>query len=153
MSSAVPGHPKSSVAVLESGAAWETRAHGIIFSFKMSAQRAARRLVGGTGVALPVDNAVVITMPIDADIRVPGVRSSRLGRWAGFAEALAEKAPGRVSTVHPGTCGGWSGCDDATMAPRRALRRLSRFAIEWLVAAWELVGLCWSDGAREDGGR
>ena len=55
-----PGRPKTFVAVLGPGAARESRAHGDVFSFEMSARGSpsTRRLVGEAGVALPVDGAV-----------------------------------------------------------------------------------------------
>ena len=79
-----PGRPKTFVAVLGPGSKQEARAHGGVFSFEMSAQRAAQHVTGGAGAALPGDIAAVITIPIDDDIRVLGVRFSRLGGWTGF---------------------------------------------------------------------
>ena len=89
-----PGHPRTFVATLGPRAKSEAATCGEVFTFEMSALRAARRVDGHDVTEVAAYDAVISTISIHEGIRVLGVRFHRWGRWSKFVESLAKNAAG-----------------------------------------------------------
>ena len=130
------GHPDTFVAALGPRSKGGAAAYGGVFTFEISALKAARR-TGGHDLSLAaVDDAATITIPIHDGIRVLGVRFHRWGRWSEFAESLAKNAAGQVAAAY--------GVVEVLGVVRWKHLAIfydaySRSIVEWSVAAWGLV--------------
>ena len=97
---ALPGAPKTFAADLGPRSKGGAAACGGVFTFEMSALRAARRADGHVVSEEAVDDVITITILIHESIRVLGVRFHRHGRWSEFVESLAKKAAKQVAAAH-----------------------------------------------------
>ena len=103
-----PGQPKIFVAALGPRSKGGVAACGGVFTFEMSALRAARRAGGHAVSEDAVDDVATITIPIQDGIRVLGMRFHRQGWWTEFVESLAKMAGGGrwlLRMVSPGGSG------------------------------------------------
>ena len=131
-----PGHPKTFVGALGPRSKRGAAACGGVFTFGMSALRAARRADGHDVLEEPVGDVVNVTIPIHDSIRVLGVRFHRKGRWSEFVEALAKKKARHVAVAY--------GVAEVLGVMRRKHLVVfydvyARSVVEWSVAAWGLV--------------